>query len=310
MKNHRVLTLYYHRVNILDSDFNQLCVSPIKFRQQMLYLKHNYQIVRFEDDWSMLDSDAVAITFDDGYLDNLEYALPVLEELEVPATIFVSTGTMGQDRELWWDELEALLLKGNEFPSHFELFDDQFSCQWDTSTLEYRKNCYMGIHHLMKSYISLEKRENWLMQLWKWRGLKRTVRKHYLTLSSRDCKELARSRMITVGAHTISHPSLAGLSREGQEFEIKASIDTIAQIVGQKITVFSYPFGNPEADFSQDTMEICRKYGIRKAASTENALWSTSTDLYKIPRKVVRDWGSAEFEQKIRDYWNEQAGTE
>ena len=65
MKQNRVLVLYYHRVNILENDYNLLCVSPIKFRQQMLYLKHNYQIVRFEDDWSLLDSDAVVITFDD-----------------------------------------------------------------------------------------------------------------------------------------------------------------------------------------------------------------------------------------------------
>ena len=110
MKQNKVLTLYYHRINILESDYNLLGVSPIKFRQQMLYLKQNYQIVRFEEDWSLLDQDAVSITFDDGYRDNLEYALPILEELEIPATIFISTGTIKQERELWWDELENLLL--------------------------------------------------------------------------------------------------------------------------------------------------------------------------------------------------------
>ena len=109
MRKNRVLTLYYHRVNNLKTDYNLLCVSPIKFRQQMLYLKRNYQIVRFEENWNLLDSDAVAITFDDGYIDNLEYALPILEELEVPATIFISTGTMNQNKELWWDELEQLI---------------------------------------------------------------------------------------------------------------------------------------------------------------------------------------------------------
>lgn len=305
MKKHRVLTLYYHRVNSLELDYNLLCVSPIKFRQQMLYLKHNYQIVRFEEDWSMLDSDAVAITFDDGYLDNLEYALPVLEELEVPATVFISTGTMGQDRELWWDELELLLLEGREFPSQFDLCDDHFGYQWDTSTLEYRKNCYAGLHHLMKNYISFEKRENWLWQLWRWRGLKRTPRENYRTLSRTDCKELAKSKMVSIGAHTISHPSLGSLSRESQEFEIKTSIEKISQIVNRKITLFSYPFGKLESDFNQDTIEICRKHGICKAASTESALWKPSTDPYKIPRKVARDWGLSEFDKKIKDYWDE-----
>ena len=83
-----------------------------------------------------MDSDAVAITIDDGYLDNLQYAVPILEELEIPATIFVSTGTMEQDRELWWDELESLLLVGGSFTPFFALEDEEFGCRWDTSTWE------------------------------------------------------------------------------------------------------------------------------------------------------------------------------
>ena len=304
MKQNRVLVLYYHRVNILENDYNLLCVSPIKFRQQMLYLKHNYQIVRFEDDWSLLDSDAVVITFDDGYLDNLEYALPILEELEVPATIFVSTGEMGQDREWWWDELESLLLVGDKFPTLFKLNDDRFGCQWDTSTLEYRKNCYSGIHYLMKHYSNFEKRENWLIQLWQWRGLKRTVRKSHLMLSQNDCRSLSKSKVLSIGAHTVSHLSLASLSKENQEFEIKTSIDTLAHILDKKITLFSYPFGAPGTDFNESTIEICHKYGLLKAASTENALWNSSMNSYRIPRKVVRDWGIGEFDTMIKGYWD------
>ena len=88
-------------------------------------------------------------------------------------------------------------------------------------------------------------------------------------------------------------------------YEIKTSIDTMAHILDQEITLFSYPFGSPGADFNQDTIEICRKFGIQKAASTEHALWNSSTDPYRIPRKVVRDWGLSEFDHKIKDYWNE-----
>ena len=134
MKKNRVLTLYYHRTNIPQLDYNLLCVSPIKFRQQMLYLKRNYQIVCFEDDWDDLDLDAVSITFDDGYLDNLKYAVPVLEELEVPATIFVSTGMLEQKKEFWWDELEQLLFVGEDIPREFQLEDNEFQCHWNTST--------------------------------------------------------------------------------------------------------------------------------------------------------------------------------
>lgn len=299
----KVLTLYYHRVNSLENDYHMLCVSPTRFRQQMLYLKNKYSIVRFEDDWNTLDSDAVVITFDDGYLDNLEYALPILEELQIPATIFISTGTLEQDKELWWDELEGLMLTGDDIPDMFQLEDKDFGCCWDTSTWEHRRNCYRSIHYLMKNYSNLEKREQWLSQLWDWRGLRRMPRKNNLTVSVDDCKKLGKSKVISVGAHTISHPSLAVLSKEEQETEIKTSIDTLSAILGEKIDLFSYPFGGIGVDFNDETVEICRKNGIVKAASTDDALWEASSNQYKIPRKVVRDWGLFEFEAKIREYW-------
>lgn len=299
----RVLTLYYHRVNSLENDYNLLCVSPMRFRQQMLYLKNKYQIVRFEDDWDALDSDAVVITFDDGYRDNLQYALPVLEELQLPATIFVSTDTLGQDKELWWDELERLILVGDDIPDMFQLEDRDFGCCWNTSTWEHRRNCYRSIHYLMKNYINLEKRESWMGQLWDWRGKTRTPRADNLTLSVKDCGELGKSRLISIGAHTISHPSLATLSREEQETEIKTSIDTLSVILGKRIKLFSYPFGKAGIDFDDETIEICHKNGIVKAASTEDVLWEASVSPYKIPRKVARNWDLFEFEAKITEYW-------
>lgn len=301
----RVLTLYYHRVQIVEKDYNLLCVSPIRFKQQMLYLKNYYPIVRFEDDWTELDTDAVAITFDDGYLDNLQYAQPILEELEIPATIFVSTGTMDQSAELWWDELERLIFVGKNVPSVFHLIDEEFGCIWDTSTWEYKKNCYGGLHYLMKNFINPEKREKWLRQMWDWRGLEREVRSENRTVSAEDCRRLVESKMISIGAHTISHPSLASLEAELQELEIKESIERLSEVLGSQITLFSYPFGSPEVDFNDTTIEICRKYGIQKAASTEYKLWNPTVDPYRIPRKVVRDWTLNEFEQKIREYWIE-----
>lgn len=305
MGKNRVLTLFYHRINDLENDFHQLCVSPENFRHQIQYLKSNYQILRFEEDWTLTDSDAVVITFDDGYLDNLEYAVPILEELEAPATIFISTGTMDQSRELWWDELEYLLFRGDNIPPYFQLIDNEFGYRWNTDTLEYRKNCYMSLHYLMKYFVGLDKRENWLKQLWDWRGLKRNPRRENLTLSKEQCKKLGESKMISVGAHTVSHPALAALSKREQEIEIKTSIDILSDVLKQRITLFSFPFGSYGTDFNEDSIEICRNYGILKATSTNSALWDFSVSSYKIPRKVVRNWDILEFDKRIKEYWKE-----
>lgn len=304
MGKNRVLTLYYHRVNVSEIDYNLLCVSPIRFRQQMLYLKDHYQIVRFEDDWNALDTDAVAVTFDDGYLDNLTYAVPILEELGVPATMFVSTGGLDQRKEFWWDELEQILIVGEGFPSSLQLADDEFHCKWNTSTYEYRKNCYLGLHYLMKNYICADKREEWLAQLWNWRGKERKIREKNMPLSPDDCRKMAEARMISIGAHTVSHPSLANLDIKEQEREINTSVEELSRILNQEITLFSYPFGGPGFDFNDDTIEICRKCGIQKAASTGIALWDPATSPYNIPRRIVRDWCISEFDKKIREYWD------
>src|ERR1700674_4950010 len=85
-----VVVLLYHRVTTIPSDPEMLAVSPDNFRAQTRYLKENFPIVRFEEDWTKARKPAVAITFDDGYADNVLEALPILEEVEVPATFFVS----------------------------------------------------------------------------------------------------------------------------------------------------------------------------------------------------------------------------
>ena len=118
-------------------------------------------------------------------------------------------------------------------------------------------------------------------------------------------REQFDSGVVSIGAHTVSHPSLANLNRRDQEIEINSSIKRLEQIIQKKITLFSYPFGVPKTDFNEDTIEICRKCGIVKAASTEFALWNASSDPYRIPRKIVRDWGVREFERKIQDYWED-----
>lgn len=305
MRNNKVLTLFYHRINMLPNDYHQLCVSPKNFREQIMYLKEHYLIARFEEDWNLLDSDAVVITFDDGYLDNLQFALPILEELQVPATIFVSTGTMDQSKELWWDELEYLLLDEKSVPTYFQLEDIEFGYRWDTSTWEYRKNCYSSIHHLMKNFANPSKREEWMEQLWCWRGLKRKARKENLTVSEEECRVLAQSKLISIGAHTVNHPSLAILNRAEQEKEIASSIKKLSDILKQQIILFSYPFGGYRANFNDESIEICRKNGIVKAAATDSSIWNCSIDSYRIPRKVVRNWDGREFGKKMEEYWKE-----
>jgi peptidoglycan/xylan/chitin deacetylase (PgdA/CDA1 family) len=108
----RAMIIGYHRVVNSTSDVFDICVSPENFAQHMEILQRNYRPISLNQMVSELLTNtlphkSVAVTFDDGYADNLSNAKPLLERFEVPAAVFVSPGNLGQ--EFWWDELERMV---------------------------------------------------------------------------------------------------------------------------------------------------------------------------------------------------------
>src|SRR6266487_2262873 len=106
------LIISYHRISMVENDFYEVSVSPENFAEHLLELRKRIHPLRLSElvqhlkDGSLPDK-SVAITFDDGYADNLYAAKPLLEKYEIPATVFVCTGYVG--KEFWWDELERLV---------------------------------------------------------------------------------------------------------------------------------------------------------------------------------------------------------
>ena len=299
----RVLTLLYHRVNKIENDINLLAVLPEHFYEQMEWLKQNFKIVRFEDNWEQEENDAVCITFDDGYMDNFDNALPILQQLQIPATVFVATKTINTREEFWWDDLERNIYYGNaDRSSIFYLEDDFFSCAWETDTLEKKEEMYKAMHWLMYDKISLEKRNDWMKQLYKWNNFDENGRSENLTCQVKECLEKDLS-LVTIGAHTVTHPSLAALPKHVQREEIFASKAALEQQFRRKITTFSYPFGT-KYDYNEDTMAICREAGFKKVASNYSGIWENGGDAFQIPRNIVRDWDMETFKKQISEFWD------
>ena len=109
----------YHRIADVMWDPWGLAVSPARFAEQMQALLQVRLPLTMDDfvaclDRGALPRNAIAVTFDDGYVDNLLFAQPVLERLKIPATVFVTTHNTGVRQEFWWDELTRLILKSGE----------------------------------------------------------------------------------------------------------------------------------------------------------------------------------------------------
>ncbi|SFQ11622.1 Polysaccharide deacetylase [Butyrivibrio proteoclasticus] len=298
-----ILTLYYHRVNDLKNDYNLLAVIKENFKQQMLYLKKNYNIVRADDDWESIDINSVCITFDDGYRDFYLNVIPIINEIEIPVSIFVTGGIVEEIHEFWWDELEDYIFCNNENSHRFELIDDEYGYTFDMSSYAHQKDSYNSIHFMMKNLIDSKKRSRWLEQLRTWSKAEHRVDE---IMNVGELQEISHNPLITIGAHTMTHPSLKTLSGEEQRSEIYRSIETIGDIIQREVCVFSYPFGQKEFDFDTNTIAIVREHGVEKAFSTNSGTWTAGEGMYDIPRICVRDWGLWEFKEKMNELWGKR----
>lgn len=296
-----VIVLLYHRVTTLTSDPEMLAVSPDNFHAQLRYLKENFPIVRFDEDWSKVSKPAVVITFDDGYADNALEALPILEEVGVPATFFVSTGTIGTPEEFWWHELERIILETQSLPPSFTLDDVRFGRGWSTGTPRERQEFYHGIVRLMND-ADPGHRNNWRAQLRHWAQTGEMAADMHRAMTLDELRLLAGGSGVTIGAHTVTHTRLSSLSQEAQQTEITASKEQLETWLGREISTFSYPFGR-RSDYTGQSVELCRNAGFTKAAANFPGQAHRWTDPYQIPRHLVRNWPVEIFTGKLRGFW-------
>ena len=296
-----VVVLVYHRVSDLSSDPELIAVSPENFRSQMAYLKERYPILRFEEDWSGVQRPAVAITFDDGYADNLQQALPILKEFEVPATFFVSTGMIGTTENFWWHRLEALMLRETERPASFRLDDPRYNRCWDTATPDQRQLAYAALSVLMRK-IDAERREAWFDQLLAWAGTVEQPDSFHRLMSDTEIQSLAASPLATLGAHTVTHSALSTLSPECQREEIFNSKKALEALTGKPVTTFSYPFGRKQ-DYNRTSVRLCREACFQKVAANFPGQYHRWTDPLQIPRHLVRNWEVKRFAAELHGFW-------
>lgn len=321
------LILMYHRITDTDSDPQLLSVSPHNFDEQLQIVSSFYKPLRLRELVEQLSlgkvpHQAVAITFDDGYADNLHEARPILERYDIPATVFVTAGAVGKNQEFWWDDLERLLLKPGILPERLSLEINGSSYSWELgncshySEAEYES--HRNWHVLMKSdptprqkmYRSLcqlmrplptENRQDLLQKIAAWAQKDTIGRSSHRTLTPGEVQEIAKGGLIEVGAHTMTHPVLSTISKAGQQTEIRQSKERLDSILGLEnpVSNFAYPYGN-ESDYTLETAATVREVGFASACSTINDVVCQGTDLFQLPRFTIRNWSGTKFASRLK----------
>jgi peptidoglycan/xylan/chitin deacetylase (PgdA/CDA1 family) len=322
-----VLVLLYHRVADVPCDPHQLCVTPSHFREHLEVLRAHGALLRLRDLASRvrqgrLPRRGFVVTFDDGYADNLENAVPLLERYDIPATVFVAGECVGREREFWWDELERLLLLPPELPRTLSLSIGGDRHEWNLGDAAVgagqasshrgwhvgqrdpsdRHAVYHSIYELLRPVPDAE-RQAILELVRDWAGAPHEVRATHRPLRVEEVGRLATSRLIEVGAHTLTHPVLGSLHRQAQWAEIRGSKIRLEEMTGRSVTSFAYPYGMRSRDYTAETVAMVREAGFGCACSYLPEPVRRDAEVFELPRPMVRDWDGDEFERRLRAWF-------
>jgi peptidoglycan/xylan/chitin deacetylase (PgdA/CDA1 family) len=314
----RAIVLLYHRIAELHPDPQLLCVTPAHFAQHLEHLRRYYQPISLKAlRQAFVSGDVphkvVVVTFDDGYADNLRNAKPLLESCNVPATVFVTAGYVGRDREFPHDYLERCLLQQRTLPDSLTLAIDgrTYSWQiggfkddvgaWNVLTGSYpslRHLCYCELHRLLRP-LNDESRQLLLNALANWSSCPTDARPDRRALNEEELRTLSEDGLVEIGAHGVNHLVLAAQPAEAQWKEINESRRHLESILGRPVTTFSYPYGGSE-DINETTVELVKKAGFNVACANIPAPVTVRSDLFRLPRFLVRDWDGQEFGKRLK----------
>ena len=216
---------------------------------------------------------ALAITFDDGYADNLSIAAPLLRARGIPATVFVATGYLDGGR--MFNDLVIEAFRATRAPV-LDLARLGLGVHRSGSIEERR----IGIDRVLARLKYLPERDTRARELLHLAAVD-VPPSHMLT--SEGVRDLARNG-IDVGAHTVTHPMLVSLSREDAWREICTGKCVLEQLLGRPVTLFAYPNGKPGHDYADEHVRMVCDAGFAAAVSTAWGAAGPASDPFQLPR--------------------------
>ena len=286
--NRDLAILRYHAICAPDAGYASadICVTPEAFERHIEYLTDRYTVVSLPEavqalrDKGTVGPNAVAITFDDGYLDNLA-AARILKKYGATATFYITAGCVGEGQPFWPAELRYLVaaLPG---PS-VELSVAGSPLVLPLETEEQRGRAVSRLTKVFKS-VRIPVREELRATL---RGLAPTARMPRLMLSWDEIREMVALGM-TIGGHTVTHPNLPSAGPDAAA-EIAGARRILEAQIDAPVTMFSYPNGGAERYFTPEIQRIVREAGYQAATTSRNGFATRQSDPFALERVQVSE---------------------
>jgi peptidoglycan/xylan/chitin deacetylase (PgdA/CDA1 family) len=226
------------------------------------------------------------LTFDDGYRDTLNRALPVLERLEAPFTVYVPTGAVTRELYAWWLALRALFRSRQEVA--IECMSRRFECSDLAGKIAALKAAGSWVH---QDYC----RKFALVPTFAAYGISPAALAEEYFLDCDELRALARHPLVTIGAHTTSHPALSTLELGQVRCEMADNKIYLERLLDQGVTHFAYPYGDPRACGRREA-ETAHELGFLSAVTVEaSPIYPEHRHrMHSLPRIAVRPDETAE----------------
>lgn len=250
--------LVFHGINQTGgTQFNSRFVSKSYFEKFVKYISSHYNVISLDDFYRKKfkkNTLNIALTFDDGYLNNYEIAIPILKKYGIPASFFVTT-IHENASFLWPDFLDLVTF---HTPKKEVLFDgkyyqknikNEFACDGFTlknraKTLPYEK--ILPLYDLFN--------EDWI------KLQEKSLEEYWQLMNIDQIKEVANDELFSVGSHSKTHSNLTKIDIEEAKAEILKSKNFLETICNQTVDEFAFPFGI----YSKELVAYCRDLGFKK----------------------------------------------
>jgi peptidoglycan/xylan/chitin deacetylase (PgdA/CDA1 family) len=226
---------------------------------------------------------SLCITFDDGYADSHDVAVPILQRHGLPATFFITTGVIGGG--MMWNDVVIESLRSTAVESldleHWGLTGVQVL---RLRSLQDRRRAVCLLLHALR-HLEAGRRSEAVQDI---------ARRAAARLPDGVMMNVAQLRALAaagmgIGAHTVNHPILARMPPPNARAELRQGKADLEGWLQREVSVFAYPNGKPGDDFGPEHAVMARELGFRAALTTAWGVATQATDPYLIPR--FTPWG-------------------
>jgi peptidoglycan/xylan/chitin deacetylase (PgdA/CDA1 family) len=289
LPSRQLAILRYHAICAPDAGYADagICISPQAFEQHLEYLAAHYRVLPLPDavaylrQGRTLPANAVAVTFDDGYADNLAAARG-LAKFGLTATFYITAGCLAGEAPFWPAEIRELVRR---MPGPaVDLTSSGEPIRLALGTPAERQAAVRTLTKLFKRH-RIAVREAWREELRAHAGVS-GVPSPMLTWA--DVRDMHRLGM-TIGSHTMTHPNLPNAGAVDAQREITMSKSTLEGAIGEPVTMFSYPNGGADRYMTREIATLVRDAGFAAATTSRNAFAGPRSDLFALERVHVSE---------------------